>query len=63
MTGSMNSVIPGWKKGLIGQTVGSRVMLIVPPADAYPNGSTNPPVKKGETLIYVIDILSAQKES
>ena len=63
VTGSMNSVIPGWKKGLIGQTVGSRVMLIVPPADAYPNGSTNPPVKKGETLIYVIDILSAQKES
>ncbi|MSS45233.1 peptidylprolyl isomerase [Cutibacterium sp. WCA-380-WT-3A] len=63
VAGSMSSVIPGWKKGLTGQTVGSRVMLIVPPADAYPNGSTNPPVKKGETLVYVIDILSAQKES
>ena len=63
VTGSMNSVIPGWKKGLVGQTVGSRVMLIVPPADAYPEGNTNPPVKKGETLVYVIDILSAQKES
>ncbi|WCC81111.1 FKBP-type peptidyl-prolyl cis-trans isomerase [Cutibacterium equinum] len=63
LSGSMNSVIPGWKKGLEGQTVGSRVMLIVPPADAYPNGTTNPPVKKGETLVYVIDILSAQKES
>ena len=63
VTGSMNSVIPGWKKGLVGQTVGSRVMLIVPHADAYPEGNTNPPVKKGETLVYVIDILSAQKES
>ena len=59
----MNSVIPGWKKGLMGETGGCRVLLIVPPADAYPNGSINPPVKKGETLIYVIDILSAQKES
>lgn len=63
ITGSMTSVISGWKKGLTGQTVGSRVLLIVPPADAYPNGNTNPPVKKGETLVYVIDILSAQKES
>ena len=63
VTGSMSSAIPGWKKGLTGQTVGSRVMLIVPPADAYPSGSTNPLVKKGETLVYVIDILSAQKES
>src|SRR5579859_2401787 len=28
-------VIPGWDKGLIGQTVGSRVMLSIPPAEGY----------------------------
>ena len=32
---SPEQVIPGWDKGLEGQTVGSRVMLSIPPADGY----------------------------
>src|SRR5215475_7486652 len=32
---SPSQVIPGWDKGLVGQTVGSRVMLVIPPADGY----------------------------
>ena len=28
-------------KGLTGQTVGSRVLLVVPPADGYPNGNAD----------------------
>ncbi len=60
VTGSFDTAVPGWKKGLVGQTVGSRVMLIVPPADAYPTGNRKIGVKEGETMVYVVDILFAQ---
>ncbi len=63
VTGQMSGVIEGWKKGLAGQTVGSRVMLIVPPDQAYPNGNATPSIDKGETLIYVVDILFADASS
>ncbi|MBV6700953.1 FKBP-type peptidyl-prolyl cis-trans isomerase [Kitasatospora aureofaciens] len=52
------SVIEGWDKGLVGQTVGSRVELVVPPALGYkdqPAGSVPP----NSTLVFVIDILEA----
>ena len=54
-----NSVIPAWDKGLVGPTVGSRVLLVVPPADGYgPDG--NPPKIAGtDTLVFVVDILAA----
>ena len=44
-------------KGLIGQTVGSRVLLIVPPADGYPDGNPRPKIEKGTTLVLVVDLL------
>ncbi|MGC1207554.1 MAG: FKBP-type peptidyl-prolyl cis-trans isomerase [Ornithinimicrobium sp.] len=54
------SVIPGWDEGLIGQTVGSRVLLVIPPDQAYGEaGDDNPSELAGETLVFVIDILSA----
>lgn len=60
LSGALNTTIQGWQKGLVGQTVGSRVLLVVPPADAYPNG--NPPlgIEAGETLVFVVDILFRQ---
>lgn len=63
VSGQMSGVIEGWKKGLVGQTVGSRVMLIVPPDMAYPKGNATPMIAKGETLVYVIDILFADQAS
>lgn len=56
-SGLLSECIDGWKTGLVGQTVGSRVLLVVP--NAYPNGANNPPVEAGQTLVYVIDILYA----
>jgi peptidylprolyl isomerase len=50
-------VIPGWDEGLVGQPVGSRVLLVVPPDMAYGN---NPESELAEeTLVFVVDILAA----
>ncbi len=53
------NLIPGWTKGLKGKTVGSRVLLVLPPADGFPEGANNPPVEKGDTVVYVVDLLFA----
>jgi peptidylprolyl isomerase len=64
-TGMLDVMIPGWQQGLVGQTVGSRVLLVVPPALAYPNGDMNatPTMPAGQTLVYVVDILFTQTVS
>lgn len=55
-----SQVIAGWDKGLIGQTVGSRVMLVIPPADGYgKSGSPQAGIKGTDTLVFVVDILGA----
>jgi peptidylprolyl isomerase len=53
-------VIPGWNDGLIGQKVGSRVMLVIPPKDGYGSqGSSQAGIKGTDTLVFVIDLLAA----
>ncbi|MEV7780359.1 FKBP-type peptidyl-prolyl cis-trans isomerase [Kitasatospora sp. NPDC088351] len=52
------SVIEGWDKGLVGQTVGSRVLLVVPPALGYKDAAQGS-VPPNSTLVFVIDILEA----
>src|SRR6516225_8513980 len=57
---SPSQVIPGWDQGLAGQTVGSRVMLVIPPADGYGKpGSPQAHIKGTDTLVFVVDILGA----
>ncbi len=53
-------VIAGFEEGLIGQTVGSRVMLIIPPDKGYgEQGNEQAGISGTETLVFVIDILAA----
>jgi FKBP-type peptidyl-prolyl cis-trans isomerase len=60
---SPEQVIPGWDKGLTGQTVGSRVMLSVPPAQGYGSaGASQAGIKGNDTLVFVVDILDALKQ-
>jgi FKBP-type peptidyl-prolyl cis-trans isomerase len=55
-----SQVIPGWNQGLVGQTVGSRVMLVIPPADGYgKSGNSQAGIKGTDTLVFVVDILGA----
>jgi peptidylprolyl isomerase len=61
---SPEQVIPGWDKGLIGQTVGSRVMLTVPPADGYGSaGQSSAGINGTDTLVFVVDILGTATSS
>jgi peptidylprolyl isomerase len=53
----LSTLLPGIVKGLTGQTVGSRVLLVIPPAQGYPEGNASPKINKGETLVFVVDIL------
>jgi FKBP-type peptidyl-prolyl cis-trans isomerase len=53
-------VIPGWDTGLVGQTVGSRVLLVIPPKDGYGTaGSSSAGIKGTDTLVFAIDIIDA----
>ncbi len=51
-------IAPGLAKALIGQKVGSQVLVIVPPSDGYPAGSEPAGVSAGDTLFFVVDILA-----
>ncbi|HEX8510779.1 MAG TPA: FKBP-type peptidyl-prolyl cis-trans isomerase [Propionibacteriaceae bacterium] len=57
---ALPELLKGMQKGLVNQTVGSRVLLVLPPSEAYPNGNAKPKVNKGETLVMVVDLLFAQ---
>jgi FKBP-type peptidyl-prolyl cis-trans isomerase len=51
-------VIKGWDDGLVGKRVGSRVLLVVPPADGYgTQGSSEAGINGTDTLVFVVDIL------
>jgi len=53
-------VIPGWDKGLVGQTVGTRVLLVIPPADGYgKTGNAQAGIKGTDDLVFVVDVLGA----
>ena len=53
-------LISAWDTGLVGVHVGSRVMIVAPPADAY--GSAGQPsagISGTDTLVFVVDVLGA----
>ncbi len=52
------SVIPGWDQGLVDQPVGARVVLVIPPEDAYGEQGTEG-IPPDSTLVFVVDILGS----
>src|SRR5690606_6459781 len=44
-------VIPGWDTGLVGQKVGSRVLLVIPAAEGYGEEGSPPSIEGGDTLV------------
>lgn len=60
LTQSLSGLIPGWKAGLTGMKVGSRVLLQIPPAYGYGAQGSGTTIPGNATLWFVIDILSAK---
>jgi peptidylprolyl isomerase len=51
-------VVPGFSAALIGQTVGSQIVAVLPPDQAYGEEVTEEVPLSGKTLVFVIDILA-----
>lgn len=53
------SVISGWDQGVQGQTVGSRVLLVIPSELGYGADGSGDTIPPDSTLVFVVDILAA----
>ncbi|HKP08826.1 MAG TPA: FKBP-type peptidyl-prolyl cis-trans isomerase [Microbacterium sp.] len=53
---ALDEVVPGFAAALEGQTVGSQVLVVVPPDQGY-GDQEQAGIPAGSTLVYVIDIL------
>lgn len=55
----IGDVIKGWDETLVGRRLGSRMLLVIPPADGYPKGNSQAGITKTDTLVFVVDLLGA----
>lgn len=56
-------VIKGWVDGLVGQRVGSRILLVVPPNLGYQKeGNPGAGITGTDTLVFIVDILGVYGE-
>ncbi|TFD36857.1 peptidylprolyl isomerase [Cryobacterium sp. TMT1-62] len=57
---SLAAVVPGFAQGLVGQTVGSQVMIAIPPELGYgAEGQPDAGISGTDTIVFVVDILAA----
>lgn len=57
---AQGSLIDGWRYGLAGRKVGSRVEMAVPPTWGYgSSGNTSAGIKGTDTLVFVVDLLDS----
>lgn len=57
---SGDDFLPGFAEALLGQTVGSQILVVVPPVQGYGTGGNSAlSITGSDSLVYVIDILAA----
>lgn len=61
--GKLAETIQCWRDGLVNQPLGSRLLLICPPATGFPEGSPELKVDKGDTVVFVVDLIYAAAAS
>jgi peptidylprolyl isomerase len=60
----VGQVIPGWDKTLVGADVGSRLLLVIPPAEGYgPSGNKQAGITGKDTIVFVVDIIGAYSKT
>lgn len=59
-TFSTAEVIEGFRDGLVGQKIGSRVIIVIPSELGYGDTGSGELIKGGDTLVFVVDILGVQ---
>lgn len=52
------AIIPGFVKGLIGQSVGSRVLVAIPPKDGFGKAQPQLGVKADDTMVFLFDVVA-----
>ena len=57
----VGQVVKGWDSTLVGQKVGSRVLLSITPEDGYGTEASDQNALGGQTLVFVVDILDTIK--
>ncbi len=55
----VSGVITGFKDGLVGQTVGSQVVIVIPPDQGY-GDTEQSTIPANSTLVFVVDIVAIQ---
>lgn len=56
---SFTSVIAGFERAVVGSTVGSRVVAVIPPKQGYgETGNAGAGIEGADTIVFVIDILA-----
>jgi len=53
-------VIPGWDQGVAGMKVGGRRRITIPPDLGYGQRGAGGVIGPGETLVFVVDLVSAR---
>ena len=60
MDTSSATLLPGLSKGLPGQQLGSRLLVAIPPADAFgAKGNAQAGFGPTDTIVFLIDVVSA----
>ena len=55
-----NGVVPGLAQGLVGQRIGSQVIVVIPPEFGYPEGQSPATIPAGSTMVFVVDVLGVE---
>lgn len=56
-----SGVVPGLAQALTGKTVGSQVVVVIPPELGYPEGQAPPAIPAGSTMVFVVDLLGIEE--
>ena len=57
----VGAVIGGWDKGLVGRSVGDRVLLSIPPEHGYGmRGAPQAGIGGADTLVFVVDVVGVR---